>query len=164
MQLVTTLAELTALLAQRLSSRMSQLQVFLGYSPQCSLTPPTQPGLAVQMESAAFSPLALGDYLGQEEGQSTQGRKAQVEFRLTLILPLEQMEQGESYAQSLFEALLFWEGPDWLELRRLPLEFHQPQQGLLLPFAAKLEVLCLQTQTSQQFTSLRLDAQWKGED
>ena len=56
MQLVTTLAELTALLAQRLSSRMSQLQVFLGYSPQCSLTPPTQPGLAVQMESAAFAP------------------------------------------------------------------------------------------------------------
>lgn len=164
MQLVTTLAELTALLAQRLSSRMPQLQVFLGYSPQCSLTPPTQPGLAVQMESAAFSPLALGDYLGQEEGQSTQGRKAQVEFRLTLILPLEQMEQGESYAQSLFEALLFWEGPDWLELRRLPLEFHQQQQGLLLPFSAKLEVLCLQTQTSQQFTSLRLDAQWKGED
>lgn len=164
MQLVTTLAELTSLLAQRLGSRLPDFQVFLGYTPQCSLTPPVQPGLAVQMESAALSPLALGDYLGREEGQSTRGRKAQVEFRLTLILPLSQMEQGEGYVQSLFESLLFWDGPDWLELSRLPMEFHRQQQGLLLPFTAKFEVLCLQTQSSESFTSLRLDPNWKGED
>lgn len=164
MQLVTTLSELTALLAQRLSSRLPQLQVFLEYAPQYSFTKPVQPGLAVQMERAAFSPLALGDYLGQEEEASTQGRKAQVEFRLTLILPLSQMEQGEGYVQSLFESLLFWDGPDWLELSRLPMEFHRQQQGLLLPFTAKFEVICLQTKTSGQFTSLRLDANWKGED
>ncbi len=164
MQLVATLSQLTQRLAQRLSSRLPQVQVFLGYSPQCSLTPPSQPGLAVQMESAAFSPLALGDYLGQEEGLSTQGRKARVEFRLTLILPIAQAGEGEEYVQSLFEALLFWDGPDWLELSRLPLEFHRRQQAVLLPFSAKLDVLCLQTQSSGQFTSLCLDPKWKGED
>ena len=164
MQLFTTLSELTSMLAQRLSSRLPEFSVFLKYAPQYSLTPPATPGLAVQMESAAFSPLALGDYLGHEEGETLQGRKVTVEFRLTLILPLEQAEQGEIYAQNLFEALLFWDGADWLELSRLPLEFHRQQQGLLLPFTAKMEVLCLQLQTSGQFTSLRLDANWKGEE
>lgn len=164
MELVTTLSQLTQLLARRLEERLPEVEVFLGYSPQCSLTPPTGPGLAVQMESAAFSPLALGDYLGQEQQGSALGKKARVTFRLTLILPVSQASQGEEYAQSLFEALLFWSGPDWLELSRLPMEFHHQQQGLLQPFSAVLEVLCQQTQQTQQFTSLRLDANWKGED